>query len=74
MNTASQLSLGDRFEILEPSGGVWIVTRLVNTIGPFPHVSIIRESNPDETRLLALSVLTDKTRYKRVPISTDLGE
>ena len=61
----SALLPGTRLEKVGPPGRVWVVTRLVDGMG-LPHAVVAYERNPDDTRLLAQSVLMDKTCYRKL--------
>ena len=61
----STLLPGLRLEKVGPQGRVWVVTRLVDGLG-LPHAVIASEANLDDTRLMAQSVLMDKSCYRKL--------
>ena len=62
----SALQPGDRLEKVGSMGSVWIVDHIVETSTQLPHAVIAYEKDPEETRLLAVSVLLDDSRYRLV--------
>ena len=49
-------------------GRVWVVEHLVKPRDEPLHAVIVADKNHNETRMLALSVLCDKRRYRRVQL------
>lgn len=62
----TSLQTGDRLEKVGSPGSVWIVAHLVKPRHQPPHAVVVYEKNHDETRMLALSVLLDESRYRRL--------
>ena len=59
---------GMRFQQTRQLGSVWVVKRMVHTLGyDIPHVMIAREEVESDTRVIAVSALQDKHFFQYVP-------
>jgi hypothetical protein len=59
------LQAGDRLETVGRPGRIWVVDHLVKPMNQQPHAVIVADKNRNETRMLALSILCDTSRYRR---------
>lgn len=64
------LQAGERLEKIGRPGRVWVVEHLVKPMNQPPHAVIVADKNPNETRMLAQSVLCDESRYRRLRMPT----
>ncbi len=59
---------GMRFQQTRQLGSVWVVKRMVHTLGnDLPHAMIAREDVESDTRVIAVSALQDKHFFQYVP-------
>ncbi|MCB2100417.1 MAG: hypothetical protein KDE22_06085 [Rhodobacterales bacterium] len=57
---------GDRFVKIEDRRTVWVVDRVVETVGRLPHVQLVQEARPHRRRTLSESILRDRNFYARL--------
>ena len=68
VKSPKEIQPGMRYQQTRQLGSIWIVKRVVKTLGnELPHVMIAREEMQDETRVIAVSALQDSHFYKYVP-------
>jgi hypothetical protein len=68
MRSPREVKPGMRYQQTRQLGSVWVVKRMVNTLGnDLPHAMIVREEVESDTRVISVSALLDKHFFQYVP-------
>ena len=66
---------GMRYRQTRQLGSVWVVKRMVHTLGnDLPHAMIAREEVESDTRVISVSALRDSHFYRYVPAEENPAE
>ncbi len=68
MRSPREVKPGMRYQQTRQLGSVWVVKRMVKTLGnDIPHAMIAREEVESDTRVISVSALLDKHFFEYVP-------